>query len=418
MRMASFTRDGKQVLTLSENAGLRRWNTDSAKDLGHAPGPTLISGRVKASPDGRFFTTEESKLNINGLLKTIETRTSIIDAVTSKVLGKVPGGVVFAADGKVLAVSESHRDAICLYDLPSLKPRCSVPIKTIDGPTGKRPAGNGRIFFSPDSRLLAGPQDVGAIGIWDTNDGKGMGQIQVVAPSILNGASNGAFSPDGRTVALDNGDGTVAVWEIASGNQRRSFGALLTNLRDETPTRSYLYPFGNRGKTVAFSPDGTLLSLAGLEKAIHVWQVDTGKAVAEFRGHTGVPLYIAFSPDGSRLVSGSADTTALIWDLTKVKKPSPAAPPKLTDADVRAFWQDLADSDAVKGFAAIMALTVDPAQSLPLMQNELKPPAPIDATHVIRLIAQLDEDRFDVREKAAAELHNLANNCCLSWKRL
>ena len=234
--------------------------------------------------------------------------TVVIDAATSKVLGKVPSATVaFAADGKTLAVGEWQRDCICLYDLPALTQRCSATVNTVDSRmVGKKPEGSVNFFFSRDSRLFAASLDANTIGIWDTTRGKRMGQINAGGEST----HHGAFSPDGRTVALDNSDGTVGVWEIASGKQRSTFGSHTGVPKDQTPTRSYVYPYGLRSATLAFSPDGALLAHAGLDKTVHVWEVATGKTAADFRGHTGVVICLAFSPDGRRLVSGSADTTA------------------------------------------------------------------------------------------------------------
>ena len=35
------------------------------------------------------------------------------------------------------------------------------------------------------------------------------------------------------------------------------------------------------------------------------------------RGHTGIVTTLAYSPGGDRLVTGSKDGTARVWDLTK-----------------------------------------------------------------------------------------------------
>jgi WD40 repeat protein len=40
--------------------------------------------------------------------------------------------------------------------------------------------------------------------------------------------------------------------------------------------------------------------------------------IHSFRGHTGLVSSLAFSPDGSRLVSGSRDTTVKVWDMTQL----------------------------------------------------------------------------------------------------
>jgi WD40 repeat protein len=68
---------------------------------------------------------------------------------------------------------------------------------------------------------------------------------------------------------------------------------------------------------MAFSPDGkALAATTGWEEGrIHLYEVATGK---ETRTITTPPLrksVIAFTPDGSRIVSGMADTSVLVWDL-------------------------------------------------------------------------------------------------------
>ena len=50
--------------------------------------------------------------------------------------------------------------------------------------------------------------------------------------------------------------------------------------------------------------------------AVYLWDGESGKEVAVLRGHTALVTSVLFSPDGSRLVSGSnyPDNTARLWD--------------------------------------------------------------------------------------------------------
>ncbi|GJJ12146.1 hypothetical protein Clacol_006387 [Clathrus columnatus] len=67
--------------------------------------------------------------------------------------------------------------------------------------------------------------------------------------------------------------------------------------------------------SVAFSPDGTRIVSASDDRSIRVWDALTGDIVAgPFNGHTGLVLSVGFSPDGTRIVSGSHDGGIRVWD--------------------------------------------------------------------------------------------------------
>ncbi|MEE3371446.1 MAG: protein kinase, partial [Planctomycetota bacterium] len=67
--------------------------------------------------------------------------------------------------------------------------------------------------------------------------------------------------------------------------------------------------------SVSFSSDGTRLVSGSADTTVKVWDVVTGREMLTFKGHTKQVKSVSFSPDGTRLVSGSADTTVKIWDL-------------------------------------------------------------------------------------------------------
>jgi WD40 repeat protein len=57
---------------------------------------------------------------------------------------------------------------------------------------------------------------------------------------------------------------------------------------------------------IAFSPDGTRIVSGSDDKTIRVWDAVTGQQVGEaLRGHQSSVRSVAFSPDGTRIVSGS-----------------------------------------------------------------------------------------------------------------
>jgi TIR domain/WD domain, G-beta repeat len=65
---------------------------------------------------------------------------------------------------------------------------------------------------------------------------------------------------------------------------------------------------------IAFSPDGQRVLTGSDDNTAKLWDAATGKAVATFDGHTGALRSVAFSPDGQRVLTGSDDNTAKLWD--------------------------------------------------------------------------------------------------------
>jgi WD40 repeat protein len=74
--------------------------------------------------------------------------------------------------------------------------------------------------------------------------------------------------------------------------------------------------------SVAFSPDGTqILSASGnvfsgsKDYSVRLWDVHTGNPIRRFQSHTDGVLCVAFSPDGRYAISGSGDNTIRLWNV-------------------------------------------------------------------------------------------------------
>lgn len=67
--------------------------------------------------------------------------------------------------------------------------------------------------------------------------------------------------------------------------------------------------------SVAFSPDGTRIASGSYDGTIRLWYSNTGNAIGKpLTGHTNRVYSVAFSPDGARIASGSADCSVRLWD--------------------------------------------------------------------------------------------------------
>lgn len=105
-----------------------------------------------------------------------------------------------------------------------------------------------------------------------------------------------AFSPDGSRL-VSGAESMITLWGAQT-------GWTLVAIKIGTPARA---------PDVAFSPDGQ--RVAGMvNRVVMLWDAETGDLLREFEGHTGYPVSLAFSPDGSRLVSGGEDWTAIVWN--------------------------------------------------------------------------------------------------------
>ncbi len=186
--------------------------------------------------------------------------------------------------------------------------------------------------------------------------------------------------------------GEVDLWEAATGRVLYPLRAP----KDAPVSEGLEYP--------AFSPDGRTLASGDYSGAIYLWEVDTARLRAVFKGHRARVSSLDFSLDGSRLISGSNDTTALIWHLTGLADEKDAK--TLTPERLTALWEELADADAGKAWKAGWRLTADPAASVPFLQKRLRP-AEVDAARIAKLLAALDGDDFEGREAASRELAKL-----------
>jgi WD40 repeat protein len=67
--------------------------------------------------------------------------------------------------------------------------------------------------------------------------------------------------------------------------------------------------------SMVFSPDGSRVASGSVDTTVRVWDAQTGQCQHTLEGHSSGVTRMVFSPDGSRAASGSVDTTVRVWDV-------------------------------------------------------------------------------------------------------
>jgi hypothetical protein len=158
---------------------------------------------------------------------------------------------------------------------------------------------------------------------------------------------------------------------------------------------------------LTFSPDGRVLCQARSDQKIALWEAATGREIGQLDGHQGDITSLAFSPNGKQLASGGSDTTTLLWDLTNLLAPRQGAKKELSDREIEAHWVDLAGSDAAKAYQAVALLSAAPNSTVVFLRKHLRPAQSVEAGRIEKLIKELDNNQFEVRQKASGELERL-----------
>jgi WD40 repeat protein len=385
-----YSPDGRRLASASEDRTVKVWDTSTGELLRTLEGHTANVCGLAFSPDGKRIA---SAAGGRGELPNEPGEVIVWDALTGKSAVVIRGhtgavyGVAFSPDGTRIASAGSDRT-----------------VKVWDAATGKEAltlAGHsGNVYtvaFSPDGTRLASASGdfhqakFGEMKVWDAITGKESYTITGHKGAVY----TVMFRPDGRYLASTGGDQTLGVWEVATGRQ------VLSLTGHEGPVYS-----------VAFSPDGRRLVSAGSDHTARLWNAVTGQEILALPGHPEQFTVVAFSPDGKRIASAcGSGSTVMTWDVADVSDQPPLPTTVLTAERLKALWTDLGGEDARQAYNAVWDLAAVPGQAAPFLQDRLRPAVAVPPDpRIARLIADLDDDRYTVREAATAELAGLGTS--------
>ncbi len=214
-------------------------------------------------------------------------------------------GVAFDADGSTL-ISAGHDGTVRLWEVAS-----GTEKQTLD--TGDEPLTD--ISLSADVSLLATVNRAGSVGAWDLATGE---MIQSIGPNESTGRAV-ALSPDGRLVAADDGV-NIQVWDVQTGRLVRTLEGYC---EDESETSQDVCEDADQDwlghdeevTALAFSPDGTLLVSGSADTTIVFWDAETGEALWEAGGHWATVTKLVFNAEGDGMLSAGEDSKARTWRI-------------------------------------------------------------------------------------------------------
>jgi WD40 repeat protein/tRNA A-37 threonylcarbamoyl transferase component Bud32 len=323
-----FSPDGRSfagVCSSSSDSAVKIWNATTGKEI-LCLGGVSPYGRVAFSLDGKWVAAKGQ----DGV-KVWNASTGVLVHAFE---GRVLTGVAFSPCGNLLA--GAYMDGVMIWNTTTGRLVHTLRLKDNQLHTPSRemviPVS---VAFSPDGKRLAlGSCDDNVRGltkfvplvIWDLVTAR---QIFTL-PNQRYGVLSVVFSPDGKRLA------------VAMGCTRKTFQTPKVKVLDTTTGREI---FALRGHTsciwsVAFTPDGKrLVSTSGHRgenqegpsevkvldlttggenqegpSEVKFWDLTTGREVLTLRGHKGAVYGAAFSPDGRRLATASADKTVMIWE--------------------------------------------------------------------------------------------------------
>jgi len=210
--------------------------------------------------------------------------------------------------------------------------------------------------ISADGSVVATGAADGRVRLWDPD-------APDAGPRVLAGEGAGimaiALSDDGRWLAAGRDDGAVVLWDLSTTEPEPAplvpHQATITSIAFGGPGPAWLATASRDGElqvqdlrqppgqppgqsqhvqahdgvvhALAFSDDGTRIVTGGGDHVARVWTTgDLSARPDVLNGHDDGVLAVAFRPDGRAVATGSADGTARLWELDDPDRPVTLAP--------------------------------------------------------------------------------------------
>jgi len=275
-----FSQDGK-VLAIGENRQLRVVDLDTGNEHFNITAHSEPISFVAWSPKAPIIASGSAYSS--GLIR-------LWDAGSGQPIGTLDGHtswvceLIFSADGQRL-YSASADQTVRIWDVR--QQRC---LATLRGSTDEVYG----LALSPDGATLVSATKDGVVAFWSALPRSEEEQPRLLS---LGKPARPAFAPDSRGMAVAR-EGTVSLYDLVTFREIERIPALGTNT-----------------VSVAYSPDGTLLSSGGTDGRVRVWSCAERRLQRELAGHEQGILFAGFVADGTRLLSVDVGGKGIWWEV-------------------------------------------------------------------------------------------------------
>ena len=284
-------------------------------------------------------------------------------------------------------------------------------------PVDKPPVSVGAIAFSPKAPFLAaafgGREGPGGLVVWDfekkeplrvlhldrgvtsvsfSPDGAQLAYSQRAMPPIITDVAGGgevakldaghrgpvAFSADGQTLITGGDDKTMRLWDLKTRSDRK----VLKGPGD--------FVYGR----IAYSASKERMAVACASEGIYLWDLGHEKPKHVFKHGSWFTRSVLFSPSGEWLMTGGWDGTRRVWNADTGELRAKLG----GSGGVNCF-----DFEPRSGLLAVAAYD----KAVQLHKFSFDAPSEMLRKQIRELLSRFEDDRYEIREAASAELIKL-----------